>query len=83
LTLPVLADWLEERLGLAATAGLLRLPDPHDPPEDGDVRCHEFDYFPLGPDAFGWLVRAQLRLDPQTLDETPRLVLGLYAHPGR
>jgi hypothetical protein len=28
-----------------------------------------------------WQVRAQLHLDPQALDETPGLILGLYAHP--
>jgi hypothetical protein len=52
-SLPILADWLEEKLGLAA---LLR--SPNVAPVAAEPRdSAEFAYYPLAEDAFLWLVQ--------------------------
>ena len=52
--LMVLADWLEQKLGLAKLADLLRSPELK--PLPMNLRQYEaFDYFPLERDAFFWL----------------------------
>lgn len=78
--LPVLADWLEEKLGLAAVAALVRSPDL-EPLETELLNCEQFDCFPLGPDAFLWLAQGHYRVDKVGYDHRPCVVVGLYAHP--
>jgi hypothetical protein len=78
--LPILADWLEERLGLAATAALLRSPDL-EPLPGALSECLELDYFPLGPDVFLWLAQGHLVRDSYGFDRQACVVVGLYAHP--
>jgi hypothetical protein len=80
-TLPVVADWLEEKLGLTATAFLLRQPGLPEVPEEWDVLPSGLDWAPLAPDAFAWLVGLQFALAPTQFDRTPGVVVGLYAHP--
>jgi hypothetical protein len=77
-SLPVLADWLDERLGLPHTAGLLRLPALQQVPQGVTAGCRQFSYFPLAPDAFVWLADVRPLLEG---DDTPGVILGLYAHP--
>ncbi len=76
--LPALADWLDERLGLTATAALLRRPTRLTPPEEA---CYsDLQVFALAEDVSVWLV--QVCPDPLLGDSTrPGTLLGLYAHP--
>jgi hypothetical protein len=78
--LPVLADWLEERLDLPATAALLRAPNLQ-PLSRELSSCEGFEFFPLGPDAFLWLAQGHYRADKVGFDHRPCVVVGLYAHP--
>jgi hypothetical protein len=77
--LPVLADWLDERLGLTATAALLRQPARPTPPEEA---CYsDLETFALAEDVSTWLVR--VCADPVLAGGTtrPGTLLGLYVHP--
>ena len=78
--LPILADWLEERLNLSAMACLLRSPDLQ-PLAKELCSCEEFDYFALGSDVFIWLARGHFLMDQVGFDRRPCMVVGLYAHP--
>jgi hypothetical protein len=79
-SLPVLADWLEETLGLAATAALLRAPDLEEVTEEPqDVTA--FDHYPLAEDAFLWLVQGHYYPEAREGKAVPWTLIGLYAHP--
>jgi hypothetical protein len=78
--LPILADWLEERLNLSAMACLLRSPDLQ-PLAKELYSCEEFDYFALGLDVFIWLAKGHFLMDQVGFDRRPCMVVGLYAHP--
>jgi hypothetical protein len=80
-SLPVLLDWLEERLGLAATAWLFRQPGLAEVPEGWAGHCTGGDLTPLAADAFLWLSWYSLPLAPGPAAPTPGLALTLYAHP--
>jgi hypothetical protein len=79
-SLPVLADFLEENLGLVATAGLLRCPDLHDPPKETEL-AGAFDYYPLDDAVFVWLTESRYSPKPNQYETKPCVLVGLYAHP--
>src|SRR5262249_19052862 len=60
--LPILADFLEEKFGLAETAALFRLPDLKEIP-DRLAGTQDFSYFPLTDDVFVWLTRGRFYPD--------------------
>ena len=76
----VLADWLEEKLGLEATAALLRQPKLQAVTAEPTV-LGEFAYFPLGEDALVWLVGVRIESDADERTWQAGTLLGLYAHP--
>jgi len=78
--LRVLADWLEEKLGLAKLAALFRSPELK-PLTKKLANCEEFDYFPLGQDALFWLAQGRYLADEVVFERRPLVVVGLYAHP--
>lgn len=77
---PILADWLEERLGLSATASLLRSPDLQ--PLAAELHySDDFHYFPLAADVFVWLAGGHYWTDQIGFESKRGMVFGLYAHP--
>jgi hypothetical protein len=78
--LPVLADFLEEKLGLGPTAALLRLAELEKLPKK-EFRTHNFCFFPLTDDVFLWVTQGRLTVNPRTFEAKPCTVVGLYAHP--
>lgn len=74
----VLADFMEQMTGLAATATLLRAPDLRPLPQNIDW-TPEFEYYPLERDVFFWTSRAKYAVKLWTW--RPCFVIGLYAHP--
>jgi hypothetical protein len=77
---PVLADYLEEKLGLSATATLLRSPDLVAAPGEF-VDASAFDYYPLGADVFLWLADGRYSAGRSRRVARPGTLVGLYAHP--
>lgn len=80
VNLLILADWMEERLGLSATAMLLRSPDLKPMAKELDS-CEDFAYFVLASDVFVWLAQGHCRMDQVGFDMKPHTAIGLYAHP--
>jgi hypothetical protein len=76
----VLADWLEEKLGLTRLAELFRSPELV-PLAKKLTSCEEFDSFPLGRDALLWLTQGRYLADEVSYERRPLVVVGLYAHP--
>src|SRR4051794_23725518 len=80
-SLPVLADWLEERLGLAATGTLLRQPGLGTHPLEQLTSPSGCDTFALGPDVTLWIIEASFGFALHPYDEKSMALVGLYAHP--
>jgi hypothetical protein len=80
-SLPILLDWLEERLGLGAMAWLFRQPGLAEVPEGWAGHCRAGDLTPLAVDVLLWVTWFSLPLAPGAADPTPGLALTLYAHP--
>jgi hypothetical protein len=78
--LPVLADFLEEKFGLTATAALFRLRDLKPLPKSWHADG-EFRYYPLADDVFLYLTEARYHPDPKVYGGPPCTFVGLYAHP--
>jgi hypothetical protein len=76
----ILADWMEERLHLAATARVLRSPDLQLLTKAWDG-SEQFEYFSLEHDVFVWLARGDCITDQVRFQTKPYMALGLYAHP--
>jgi hypothetical protein len=78
--LPILGDFLEERLGLRETAALLRSPDLKPMPKEGHSGS-AFVYYPLAEDVFLWLAAARFQSGAKAYQTRPGTIVGLYAHP--
>src|SRR4051812_31829511 len=70
-SLPVLADWLEEKLGLAATGSLLRQPGLETHPLEQLASPSRCDTFALAADVTLWLIEGSFTLAANSYDESP------------
>jgi hypothetical protein len=77
--LPILADFLEEKLGLTNTAALFRAPELQTLPHD--FATGDLHYYPLADDVFLWFTDCRCRQEPGQPEKKPLTLIGLYAHP--
>jgi hypothetical protein len=78
-SLPILADFLDEKFNLPATAEMFRAPDLQKVPGEVDP-AGELHYCRLERDVFLWLLLTSYN-PPRKWDPKPGVVVGLYAHP--
>jgi hypothetical protein len=78
--LPILGDFLEEKLGLRETAALFRSAGLKALPEKGHS-ASTFAYYPLAEDVFLWLAAGRFQSGAKAYQTQPCTIVGLYAHP--
>jgi hypothetical protein len=78
--LPILADFLEEKLGLGHTAALFRLPDLGPPPK-GTHQHSQFCWYPLAADVSISFAAGRHSHGKTSARSRPHTIVCLYAHP--